>query len=233
MNEWITDLLALQDLDLKIRNLNLRIDTIPSEKKRLDSLVKDAVSDVEVAKDGLRRIERSIKEHEGEIAKLGEASRKLLTQSAMVKKNNEYQAMMADIEAKKNAVSDIETKILELLDQAESARQGVTAAEKELAVTQKSVKAEMADLVELKQELEEDIGEKLKLRKACESRIDTQTLEVYHRLLAGGKGEPVAMINQGVCGYCRLKVPPQTINNARKGVLTLCDNCSHILYLHS
>ncbi|MEI3039478.1 MAG: hypothetical protein V8T90_10515 [Victivallales bacterium] len=233
MNEWITDLLALQDLDLKIRNLNLRIDTIPSEKKRLDSLVKDAVSDVEVAKDGLRRIERAIKENEGEIEKLNEASRKLLTQSAMVKKNNEYQAMMADIEAKKNAVSDIETKILELLDQAESAQQGIAAAEKELAVTQKSVKAEMADLVELKQELEEDIGEKLKLRKAYESKIDTQTLSVYHRLLEGGKGEPVAMINQGVCSFCRLKVPPQTINNAKKGVLTLCDNCSHILYLHS
>ena len=233
MNEWITDLLALQDLDLKIRNLNLRIDTIPSEKKRLDSLVKDAVSDVEVAKDGLRWIERAIKENEGEIEKLNEASRKLLTQSAMVKKNNEYQAMMADIEAKKNAVSDIETKILELLDQAESAQQGIAAAEKELAVTQKSVKAEMADLVELKQELEEDIGEKLKLRKAYESKIDTQTLSVYHRLLEGGKGEPVAMINQGVCSFCRLKVPPQTINNAKKGVLTLCDNCSHILYLHS
>jgi hypothetical protein len=233
MNEWITDLLALQDLDLKIRNLNLRIDTIPSEKKRLDSLVKDAVSDVEVAKDGLRRIERAIKENEGEIEKLNEASRKLLTQSAMVKKNNEYQAMMADIEAKKNAVSDIETKILELLDQAESAQQGIAAAEKELAVTQKSVKAEMVDLVELKQELEEDIGEKLKLRKAYESKIDTQTLSVYHRLLEGGKGEPVAMINQGVCSFCRLKVPPQTINNAKKGVLTLCDNCSHILYLHS
>lgn len=233
MNEWITDLLALQDLDLKIRNLNLRIDTIPSEKKRLDSLVKDAVSDVEVAKDGLCRIERAIKENEGEIEKLNEASRKLLTQSAMVKKNNEYQAMMADIEAKKNAVSDIETKILELLDQAESAQQGIAAAEKELAVTQKSVKAEMADLVELKQELEEDIGEKLKLRKAYESKIDTQTLSVYHRLLEGGKGEPVAMINQGVCSFCRLKVPPQTINNAKKGVLTLCDNCSHILYLHS
>ena len=214
MNEWITDLLALQDLDLKIRNLNLRIDTIPSEKKRLDSQVKDAVSDVEVAKDGLRRIERAIKENEGEIEKLNEASRKLLTQSAMVKKNNEYQAMMADIEAKKNAVSDIETKILELLDQAESAQQGIAAAEKELAVTQKSVKAEMADLVELKQELEEDIGEKLKLRKAYESKIDTQTLSVYHRLLEGGKGEPVAMINQGVCSFCRLKVPPQTINNA-------------------
>ena len=216
MNEWITDLLALQDLDLKIRNLNLRIDTIPSEKKRLDSLVKDAVSDVEVAKDGLRRIERAIKENEGEIEKLNEASRKLLTQSAMVKKNNEYQAMMADIEAKKNAVSDIETKILELLDQAERAQQGIAAAEKELAVTQKSVKAEMADLVELKQELEEDIGEKLKLRKAYESKIDTQTLSVYHRLLEGGKGEPVAMINQGVCSFCRLKVPPQTINNAKK-----------------
>ena len=188
MNEWITDLLALQDLDLKIRNLNLRIDTIPSEKKRLDSLVKDAVSDVEVAKDGLRRIERAIKENEGEIEKLNEASRKLLTQSAMVKKNNEYQAMMADIEAKKNAVSDIETKILELLDQAESAQQGIAAAEKELAVTQKSVKAEMADLVELKQELEEDIGEKLKLRKAYESKLIRRPCRFTTVCWKAGKG---------------------------------------------
>ena len=92
MNEWITDLLALQDLDMKIRNLKLRIDTIPAEKKRLNSLVKDAMDDVEVAKDGLRRIERNIKDQEGEAEKLNEASRKLLTQSAMVKKNNEYQA---------------------------------------------------------------------------------------------------------------------------------------------
>ena len=60
MNEWITDLLALQDLDMKIRNLKLRIDTIPAEKKRLNSLVKDAMDDVEVAKDGLRRSERNI-----------------------------------------------------------------------------------------------------------------------------------------------------------------------------
>ena len=89
MNEWITDLLALQDLDMKIRNLKLRIDTIPAEKKRLNSLVKDAMDDVEVAKDGLRRIERNIKDQEGEAEKLNEASRKLLTQSAMVKKNNE------------------------------------------------------------------------------------------------------------------------------------------------
>lgn len=233
MNEWITDLLALQDLDMKIRNLKLRIATIPSEKKRLDSLVKEAAAKVDAAKDALRKIERAIKENEGEIEKLNEASRKLLTQSAMVKKNNEYQAMMADIEAKKNAVSDLETAILERMDQAEAAQKEVGAAEKELAVTQKSVKSELADLVELKEELDGEIAEKLKLRKAYEAKVDTQTLTVYHRLLEGGKGEPVAMINQGVCGYCRLRVPPQTVNNAKKGLLTLCDNCSHILYLHS
>jgi len=39
------------------------------------------------------------------------------------------------------------------------------------------------------------------------------------------------MITQGVCGYCRLKVPPQTVNNAKKGIMTLCDNCSHLLYI--
>lgn len=230
MKQWVADLLALQNLDLKIRNLNTRLETIPAEKARLDSLLKDASACVDVAKDGKRRIDRSIKDAEGEIEKLNEAIRKLLTQSAMVKKNNEYQAMMADIETRKNKISDIETTILELMDKAEAAGKEILSAEKEFAVTQKTVKAEAADLIELKKELEESVEESLKLRKAYESKVDTQTLNVYHRLLAGKKGEPMAMINQDVCGYCRLRVPPQTINNAKKGVMTLCDNCSHLLY---
>lgn len=230
MKQWVADLLALQNLDMKIRNLETRLATIPAEKVRLDSLLKDDMADVEVAKDGKRRIDRSIKDAEGEIEKLNEAVRKLLTQSAMVKKNNEYQAMMTDIETKKNRISDIETTILELLDKAEEAEKEIQKAEKEFSVTQKTVKAEASDLVELKKELEESIAESLKLRKAYESKVDTQTLSVYHRLLAGKKGEPMAMIDQGVCGYCRLKVPPQTVNNAKKGLMTLCDNCSHLLY---
>ena len=112
----------------------------------------------------------------------------------------------------------------------ETAEKEIQTAEKEFAVTRKTVKSEADDLVELKKELEESIQESLKLRKAYEAKVDTQTLEVYHRLLAGKKGEPMAMIDQGVCGYCRLKVPPQTVNNAKKGLMTLCDNCSHLLY---
>ena len=230
MKQWVADLLALQNLDMKIRNLQTRLETIPAEKVRLDSVLKDGLSCVEVAKDGKRRIDRSIKDAEGEIEKLNEAIRKLLTQSAMVKKNNEYQAMMTDIETKKAKISDIETTILELLDKSEAAEKEIQAAEKEFSVTQKTVKSEAADLVELKKELEESIRESQKLRKAYEAKVDTQTLEVYHRLLSGRKGEPMAMIDQGVCGYCRLKVPPQTVNNAKKGLMTLCDNCSHLLY---
>lgn len=231
MKQWVADLLALQNLDLKIRNLKIRLETIPAEKERLDSIVKDASSNVDVAKDAKRKIERAIKDAEGEIEKHNEAVRKLLTQSAMVKKNNEYQAMMTDIESKKAKISDIETTVLELLDKAEDADKEVQAAERELISTQKNIKAETADLVELKKELEESIAENLKLRKAYEAKVDTQTLSVYHRLLSGNRGEPVAMITQGVCGYCRLKVPPQTVNNAKKGIMTLCDNCSHLLYI--
>ena len=125
MKQWVADLLALQNLDMKIRNLQTRLETIPAEKVRLDSLLKDGMSCVEVAKDGKRRIDRSIKDAEGEIEKLNEAIRKLLTQSAMVKKNNEYQAMMSDIESKKSKISDIETTILELLDKSEAAEKEI------------------------------------------------------------------------------------------------------------
>lgn len=231
MKQWVADLIALQELDLKIRNLKTRLESIPAEKKRLDSIVKEASAKVDAAKDARRRIDRAIKDAEGEIEKGNEAIRKLLTQSAMVKKNNEYQAMMADIEAKKAKISDIETTVIELLDKADAADVDIKNAERELLSTQKNIKAEAADLVELKKELEESIEESLKLRKAYEAKVDTATITVYQRLLNGGKGTPVAPISQGVCGYCRLKVPPQTVNNAKKGILTLCDNCSHMLYI--
>lgn len=231
MKQWVANLIALQDLDLKIRNLKTRLDTIPAEKKRLDSIVKEASAKVDAAKDSRRKIERTVKDTEGEIEKENEAVRKLLTQSAMVKKNNEYQAMMTDIETKKKKISDLETAVLELLEKADASEVDIKNAERELLSTQKNIKAEAADLLELKKELEESVNESMKLRKAYEAKVDTAALTVYQRLLDGGKGAPAAPISQGVCGCCRLKVPPQTVNNAKKGIMTLCDNCSHILYI--
>ena len=73
--------------------------------------------------------------------------------------------------------------------------------------------------------------ETLSLRQAHEQNISQSTLEIYKKLIADKKGEALVPVVDGVsCGFCRLKLTPQTINNAKRGDITLCDNCSRMIY---
>ncbi len=232
MKPWVENLLALQSIDLKLRSLNVKLETVPVEKKRLESELTASGNLVTAAANALRKVEKEIKEKETETAAVEESIRKLLVQSSMVKKNNEYQAMMTDIEGKKAQISERETKILELMDLAESASAALKKAEQAFAQEQKSVKAELKDLAELEQEIRDEMLSTKSLRKADEGKVETKVLDLYSRLLKDKKNMPLAPIDQGsICGNCRLRVTPQTVNDAKKGAITLCDNCSHMLYI--
>ena len=45
------------------------------------------------------------------------------------------------------------------------------------------------------------------------------------------KGLMVSPITDGICGNCFLKLTPQTMTHARRGAVTECDHCRHLVYL--
>ena len=119
---WVQALLEVQATDLRIRDLETRMSLLPGELTKLKEKRDKVAAGTAAAADAARKIERAIKANESEIARLTEESKKLQQQSAMVKKNTEYQAMLNTIALNKNKIGDLEGKVLELMDQFEAAK---------------------------------------------------------------------------------------------------------------
>ena len=103
---WVKNLLNLQALDLEIRNLKLRLTMIPKEAEKLQQEIAAIESKVKAAKEKKAAHELQLKKNEAEIAEINDKIGKLQTQSALVKKNTEYQAMLGTIAMLKKSITN-------------------------------------------------------------------------------------------------------------------------------
>lgn len=230
MKNWVSNILTVQQYDMKLRDLETKYRTIPAERARLREEYEEAKSRLASARENAARIDRSIKQTESDIAALNDKIRKTLTQSAMVKKNAEYQAMMEDIKIARDQISECETKIIELMDEQETARRALADQEKEFSASERQIREELAEFEKLIEYIKAEAVRLKTEKKGFMSRVELNVLNTYKNILTRDKGKPVVPIVNGSCGHCSLKVTPQLMNEARKGTMVLCDNCSHILY---
>ena len=119
----ITALLNLQAHDMRMRDLKLRQVTIPKELDKILARRDQLNAATNAAADKVKKMELLIKSREGEIQTLNAESAKLQQQSALVKKNNEYQAMLAGIAQNKEKIGAIEEDLLVKFDELETLKQ--------------------------------------------------------------------------------------------------------------
>ena len=139
MKKWTSDILTLQKFDMRLRDLEIKYRTIPQEKARMREELEAASAVTRNAKEEQQKVERAIREMQSSIALLNDKIKKTQTQSTMVKKNTEYQAMLADIEATKEKISGLETREIELYDELENAKKAVLNAEKDYSAAERAV----------------------------------------------------------------------------------------------
>jgi hypothetical protein len=231
MKQWIENLLALQKVDMRIINLNLRLKMIPVEINKLKEKQQEVENRLADAKTAARKTGLELKQTESAIAEINKKVEQLQQQSSLVKKNTEYQAMLTQIEGCKEKISEHETQMLLLYDQDEENKEKFKEIEKEFNAEKSGISDDIAELKELAGEIQTEIKELLASRPPLESKVDTSVLTQYKRLLKSKKA-PLAKVNTaGICGNCHLKITPQTMTETKKGTVVYCDNCSCLLYL--
>ena len=228
---WVQALLEVQATDLRIRDLETRMSLLPGELTKLKEKRDKVAAGTAAAADAARKIERAIKANESEIARLTEESKKLQQQSAMVKKNIEYQAMLNTIALNKNKIGDLEGKVLELMDQFEAAKVNYRKVKTANDATIQTIRGEFEELVAFAGEVKEEIKKLRESRPGMIRFVDNDTLGRYNALLGGKNGgTPLVKVENGICGSCHLRVSPQVMNDISKGAVTYCANCQHLLY---
>ncbi len=227
---WIINLKNLQEKDLRIRTLDLKLNMIPKEKLELKNQANANRAKVENAKNNVLNLELQLKKSESRIAAHKETIQKLETQSNMVKKNTEYQAMLQQIADYKNKISDEEGLGIELLDKIDDAKKSYREIAENVKFENAALKSEFLDLETLAADIKAELAELQSQRAAFAAPVDADILKRYESLLKRGDGKPLVCVREGICDHCHLRITPQTLNTAAKGAVAFCDNCQHFIY---
>jgi len=231
-NELITQLLILQDRDMKVRQIEDRLASLPAEKEATKKGIADLEAEIQAGRNKLKELEASGKAVELEMAHVEEQVVKFKNQQIQVKKNEEYQALIHEIDNAQNKISDLEEKDLEILYALDEARKEWAAAE---AVIAEKVAAEKRFLVRLGEKgtnLEADISGAKEAHEAELAKTTKQSHSVYKRVAMGLKFPVIVPMRSGMCAGCHMKVSAAVEYEVRKGEeITTCDNCGRILFI--
>ncbi len=227
---WAENLLKLQELDLEIRNLKLRLIMIPKETVAVKDRIAAIEAEVKNARDARQTHERELKQNEAEAQGLADKITKLEQQSALVKKNSEYQAMLASIAMLKDSISTLETRALELMDMIDADGAAIREAEQSAKTVSAGLRDELEELQFLSADVQKRISELDSGRGGLRNMVDSELLSRYEMILKKNAGIPLVRVEADKCGHCHLRLTPQTLNYARSGAISYCDNCMHIIY---
>ena len=230
MKRSILDLLALQEVDLRIRELEKRYKSIPAERAELVAEFEVVRSALAKAENIVKKLELQIKSLEGDTAAKKAHLQDVRVQSGTVKKVADYNNVMSEIATTEKAIAALEEQTLLAMENLEKAKVHLEKTTRHYRATGRTVKKEVLDLDALKEMILKEVTVKAGESKQLEKKVAQSTLENYKILLASGKGAPVGKIQGGSCSNCSLGLPPMTLNEAKKGNLVHCDNCSCLLY---
>ena len=228
----ITQLLQLQERDVRLRGLQKDIKDVPMLQQRAKLQLSGDQASVDAALQKTREIEVKIKGVELDIQTRQTSIKRLQDQQFETRKNDEFQAIGHEMQRYQTDIRAIEDTELELMEQLEAAKKELQTTQAKLAETQKHVNEDLKQLEERGVNLQRRFEETKVERSGLAAPVDPLTLDLYDRLLKAKAGTAVVALENGICGGCHMKVVHSTIQNLKQAeTLTQCEMCGRILYL--
>lgn len=230
MNADLQRLTELEKVDREALRLTDEIATLPKRVAAIEEKLAEHKAAVEKAKARVKGNEASRRQMEADIKGFQEKIAKYRSQSSSVKTNDEYRALMHEVEFAEKQISGCEDKILELMI-------GLENEEKALKVAEAELKTESADVEKEKAEARVRTAEDEKLlaglkakRDELRAGVDYSALAHYDRVMRQRKSA-MAEARDQKCMACFVMVRPQTWQEIRTNEqIITCNSCGRILY---
>ncbi len=223
-------LIDLQQADREISRLKDEIATLPKRVAAIEEKLAGTKAQLAKAKDAIKADEQARRKHEGAIQELQQKISKYRDQSLDVKTNEQYKALLSEIQFAERDIRAHEDKILELMVNAESRDKDVKAAEAELKAEAAEIEKEKADAHERTAQDEKELAEWNAKRSTARTAVNPDLLRHYDRV-SKYRGTGLSEVLDQKCTACQVMLRPQTFNEVRTGTQTvICDSCQRILY---
>jgi predicted nucleic acid-binding Zn-ribbon protein len=224
-------LVALQKLDTAAETATKRLADMPAAEEAIDASIAEAGAAVEAAKASAVANQEARRALEKEVAGVDTRLSRFEDHKAAVKTNQEFTALLHEIETAKTEKDTIEEKILELMEEADALAVSLKDAEGVAEQAKRDGDEGRAALAKERGSIDEELARLQSARKGETSGLDAALLARYEQLLKGRRGVAVAAMSGETCAACYVRLRPHVAQQVRRNDdIVQCESCQRILY---
>jgi len=233
MHTGLKELLHVQTLDLKLAELASQIARFPRRLAEADAEVEAARGVLARTREAQTASVKERKKLELDVESWKEKIRKYKDQTAQVKTNEAYRALLREIETAEAEIRKAEDKVLDHMVSSEEHDREVRAGEKALAAAEATAKT-------AKQQIETERAAALQQqtalraeRDAAAAAVPEELYERYRRYAPRHHGIAVALLDGETCSGCRVHLRPHVVQRLRRpdyDEIEECESCGRMLY---
>ncbi len=229
MENLLDTLVKVQELDDEIKKITKEIEILPQKIEKLQNEIVLAKNGLNARKSRIQQLEKEYRLKELEVADNENKINKLNQQTFAVKTNEEYRALLNEIEHLKNENKRIEDEMINLLEEEDGLKKSI-----------ERFTAETESIIQEKARMIEELNNKnISLKNSYEqakvsfrdnfNRLPKDVQELYKKI-SNVRGKAVCVVTDNTCTGCFTNLTPQFLNELKKrDKIQFCDNCGRIL----
>jgi predicted nucleic acid-binding Zn-ribbon protein len=191
--------------------------------KQEDAL-RDAQENIKKFKVALHDKEVTLKEKEQQTAKHE-------TQLNQATSKKEYDALRAEVDADRKAITKVEDEILDIMGEIESRTVQLPELERSVQRAKEEAVRAANDIQSRRNEFTDRLNEVHKQLREVEAALPEDIKAQYERLLAARGEDAMSAVHGRTCTACYTEITAQNMQDLSQGLFILCKNCGRILYL--
>jgi len=231
MRPDIANLIELEKTQTEIARLQGEVAALPKRVAEIEAKLADAKQKVAAVEERLKKEDHDRRARESDIKDWNAKIIKLREQSSSVKTNEQYRALLDEIAYAEKEISNCEEKILISMEETDSLKKELTAAQTELKEDVAEVEKEKEHARSLTAKDEAELTRLQEERERLRGQIDEPVLLSFDRIVAK-RGNALAEVVGGNCSACHVAVRPQRLNDLLNDAeLIMCDSCSRMLFV--
>jgi predicted nucleic acid-binding Zn-ribbon protein len=220
----------LHELDEEAARVKAALDQHPAERSAAETHLAAERAALERNRAAALEAQKRRRDLERQAEALTAEEKKFQGQLPQIKKNEEYQALLHEIEAVKGRRSDLETRVLEQLEIEEALDAERPALEAALGRAEAEVRERVAKIEAAEAAGSRQLAALEARREAQIGGLPPQTRARYERVHASRQGRAVVAIDKNACGGCYRALPPQIMQEAKKrDRLLTCEGCGRMV----
>ena len=228
----VQPLLDLQEIDGRIRSLQLEIRDIPQRKVQEMERLSGARDALERAKAELKNAQLRVSEAELEVKARRDKILALKQNQVMLKTNKEFQMFNLEIAKIEGDIEGHEARQLAAMDDVIPKKQVVSEADAKLKEEQAVVDGYVAELDARLVAVQTELSAAEAERSEAAKKVTPQFMLYYERLRVKRWPVVVSLQPDCVCNGCHLVQPPSVGQMVRRNQgLVPCQMCGRILYM--